>query len=114
MEICKDCKGTGTIQLFSSAKPCVKCGGTGKAQCQCATGPDSCTVTFSGIVDCNIPPISTPTRYYPSADFSTIQPVPATLDEMFSATQGMRDLLHAGAVKRNEIRAVDRLPSRSE
>src|SRR5689334_18559748 len=26
---CPDCSGSGTIQLFTSTKPCAKCGGTG-------------------------------------------------------------------------------------
>jgi DnaJ-class molecular chaperone len=27
---CPDCHGKGRIELFTSAKPCAKCGGSGK------------------------------------------------------------------------------------
>jgi hypothetical protein len=48
METCKDCCGKGTIQLFTTAKPCKACAGTGKVG-GCCAAPDFYTVTFSGV-----------------------------------------------------------------
>jgi hypothetical protein len=47
---CPDCSGTGKITLFTSAKPCKACGGTGKSDLIVMDlGPSSGTITMTSL-----------------------------------------------------------------